>query len=81
MNVNSELGNLVRLGECIEQTENRNYGLTYGVNDVVGMTISKQIIPTKADVKNTDLTKFLIVSPREFVYNPRTHGKKIGLGF
>lgn len=71
----------VRLGECIEQTENRNYDLFYGTNDVVGMTITKQIIPTKADVKNTDLTKFLIVSPREFVYNPRTHGKKIGLGF
>jgi type I restriction enzyme, S subunit len=70
-----------RLGECIEQAENRNSDLLYGVDDVVGMTITKQIIPTKADVKNTDLTKFLIVSPREFVYNPRTHGKKIGLGF
>lgn len=71
----------VNLGECIEQTYNRNYDLFYGTDDVVGMTITKQIIPTKADVKNTDLTKFLIVSPREFVYNPRTHGKKIGLGF
>lgn len=71
----------VRLSECIEQTDNRNYNLFYGHDDVVGMTITKQIIPTKADVKNTDLTKFLIVSPREFVYNPRTHGKKIGLGF
>lgn len=71
----------VRLGECIELTDNRNYDLFYGIDDVVGMTITKQIIPTKADVKNTDLTKFLIVSPREFVYNPRTHGKKIGLGF
>lgn len=70
-----------KLGECIEQTDNRNYNLFYGHDDVVGMTITKQIIPTKADVKNTDLTKFLIVSPREFVYNPRTHGKKIGLGF
>lgn len=81
MSVNKEYSNLVRLGECIEQTENRNYDLFYGANDVVGMTITKQIIPTKADVENTDLTKFLIVSPREFVYNPRTHGKKIGLGF
>lgn len=81
MIVNTELGNLVRLGECIESTEKRNYDLFYGSDDVVGMTITKQIIPTKADVENTDLTKFLIVSPREFVYNPRTHGKKIGLGF
>ncbi|MGL5013519.1 MAG: restriction endonuclease subunit S [Bacteroidales bacterium] len=71
----------VQLGEYIEETENRNFDLQYGMNDVVGMTISKQIIPTKADVKNTDLAKFLIVKPREFVYNPRTHGKKIGLGF
>lgn len=81
MSVNKENNNLVKLGECIEQTENRNYDLFYVANDVVGMTITKQIIPTKADVENTDLTKFLIVSPREFVYNPRTHGKKIGLGF
>ncbi|HNW68054.1 MAG TPA: restriction endonuclease subunit S [Bacteroidales bacterium] len=81
MNVNNKFGNLVSLGDYIEQTENRNYDLFYGANDVVGMTITKQIIPTKADVENTDLTKFLIVSPREFVYNPRTHGKKIGLGF
>jgi type I restriction enzyme S subunit len=81
MNVSKENSNPVRLGECIDYTENRNYDLFYGTNDVVGMTITKQIIPTKADVENTDLTKFLIVSPREFVYNPRTHGKKIGLGF
>lgn len=81
MSVNNKFGNLVSLGDYIEQTENRNYDLFYGANDVVGMTITKQIIPTKADVENTDLTKFLIVSPREFVYNPRTHGKKIGLGF
>lgn len=45
------------------------------------MTISKEIIPTKADLKSTDLSKFLVVGPKEFVYNPRTHGKKIGLGF
>lgn len=68
-------------GKYIEQTASTNNDLLYGADDVVGMTITKQIIPTKADVKSTDLTKFLIVSPREFVYNPRTHGKKIGLGF
>ena len=45
------------------------------------MTINKEIIPTKADLRENDLSKFLVVKPREFVYNPRTHGKKIGLGF
>ena len=45
------------------------------------MTITKEIIPTKADVTGTDLSKFLVVSPGEFIYNPRTHGKRIGFGY
>ncbi len=45
------------------------------------MTITKEIIPTKANVEGTDLSKFLVVHPSEFIYNPRTHGKKIGFGY
>lgn len=71
----------VRLGEYIEQCTAINSDLQFGIDDVRGMTISKEIIPTKADLKSMDLSKFLIVEPKEFVYNPRTHGKKIGLGF
>ncbi len=70
-----------KLGDLIEQTDIRNSELRYGVDDVKGMTISKTIIPTKADVEQTDLSKFKIVHPHEFIYNPRTHGKKIGLGY
>ena len=71
----------VRLGEYIELCEERNSEGKYTINDVKGMTINKEIIPTKADLRENDLSKFLVVKPREFVYNPRTHGKKIGLGF
>lgn len=71
----------VRLGEYIEQCTAINSDLQFGIDDVRGMTISKEIIPTKANLKSMDLSKFLIVEPKEFVYNPRTHGKKIGLGF
>lgn len=71
----------VRLGEYIELCEERNSEGKYTVDDVKGMTITKEIIPTKADLRENDLSKFLVVKPREFVYNPRTHGKKIGLGF
>ncbi|AQW61919.1 type I restriction endonuclease subunit S [Dehalococcoides mccartyi] len=70
-----------RLGELVEQTFNVNTELLFGEEDVRGMTITKQIIPTKANVAGTELSKFLIVHPHEFVYNPRTHGKKIGLGY
>ena len=70
-----------KLGELIELVLKTNSELRYGLDDVRGMTISKEIIPTKADVTGTDLSKFLVVSPREFIYNPRTHGKRIGFGY
>ena len=70
-----------KLGELIELVEETNSRGKYGSKDVRGMTITKEIIPTKADVTNTDLRKFLVVHPNEFVFNPRTHGKKIGFGY
>ena len=70
-----------KLGELIELVEETNSEGKYGPDDVRGMTITKEIIPTKADVANTDLHKFIIVHPNEFVFNPRTHGKRIGFGF
>lgn len=69
------------VGEFIEQTDNRNSDLAYGQESVMGMTITKEIMPTKANVATTDLANFKIVFPGEFVYNPRTHGRRIGLGF
>lgn len=70
-----------KLRELIELVEETNSRGMYGPKDVRGMTITKEIIPTKADVANTDLRKFLVVHPDEFVFNPRTHGKKIGFGY
>ena len=69
------------LGELIELTTETNTDNKYKANDVKGMTITKELIPTKADVSNTDLSNFLVINPGEFVFNPRTHGKKIGLGY
>lgn len=69
------------IGELVELVEEINSEGRYGPDDVRGMTITKEIIPTKAEVANTDLSKFLVVHPGDFVFNPRTHGKKIGFGF
>lgn len=71
----------VPLGELIELTNNVNSENRFDGSDAMGMTITKEVIPTKANLSGTDLSKFLIVYPEEFVYNPRTHGKKIGLGY
>lgn len=70
-----------KLGDLIELVLDTNRDLKYGPDDVRGMTITKEIIPTKANVKGTDLSRFLVVNPGEFIYNPRTHGKKIGFGY
>lgn len=69
------------IGQLVEQTTEINEKELFGVNDVRGMTITKQIIPTKADTSNTDLRKYLVIHPNEFIYNPRTHGKHIGFGY
>ena len=70
-----------KMGQLIELVLETNEELLYGPDDVRGMTITKEIIPTKADVSGTDLSKFLVVHPGEFIYNPRTHGKRIGFGY
>ena len=57
-----------KLGELIEQTFETNSDGIYIVSDVKGMTITKEIIPTKADVSNTDLSKFIVVKPSEFIF-------------
>lgn len=70
-----------RIGELIEPILETNTDLKYGIDDAMGMTITKEIIPTKANLKDTDLSKFIVVGPEGFIYNPRTHGKKIGFGY
>lgn len=73
----------VRLGDYIEQCDNRNVSLTYGLDYVRGISNTKQIMKTKADVTNDVIHKFYIVNSQEFIYNPRTTrmGDKVGLGY
>lgn len=70
-----------RIGQLVELTTETNSNKQFGSKDVRGMTITKQIIPTKADVSSADLSKYLVIHPDEFIFNPRTHGKHIGFGF
>jgi len=73
----------VRLGNCIELCENRNASLAYGLDFVRGVSNTKQIMKTKADVTEDVIHKFYIINPGEFIYNPRTTrmGDKVGLGY
>ena len=72
-----------KLGKYIEKVESRNTALKYGINDVRGISNSKQIQQTKADISDRNFDKFQIVGNKNFVFNRRTTrmGEKIGLGF
>jgi type I restriction enzyme S subunit len=72
-----------KLGELIELSDERNTEGLYGIEDVRGISNSKEIMPTKADVDNNVIKKFYIVRPGQFIYNPRTTrmGDKVGLAY
>jgi type I restriction enzyme S subunit len=72
-----------KLGKYIERIERRNYDLEYGIDSVRGISNTKEIQQTKADISDRSFTRFQIVKPNEFVFNRRTTrmGEKIGLGY
>lgn len=83
MSVSKTQTKMVRLGEYIELVDERNSDLKFGIPDVCGISNNKEIIPTKANITNTELHNFVVVEQDEFIYNSRTTrmGDKIGLGF
>lgn len=61
-----------KIGDFIEETNERNTDLKYSINEVMGVSKNKEIIPTKADSSGNDLSKFTIIKDMDFVYNPRS---------
>ena len=72
-----------KLGDLIQLSNERNFAEKYGIDFVRGISNMKTIMPTKADVDERVITKFYVVQPNDFIYNPRTTrmGDKVGLGF
>ncbi|WP_270290018.1 restriction endonuclease subunit S [Enterococcus casseliflavus] len=66
--------------DFIEQDIKKNSELNYGVELAIGVNIDKVIRPMQGNNENKDLSKFYIVDPNVFVYNPRG-SRKLGLGF
>lgn len=66
-----------RLGDYIRQVDVRNRDL--GVDNLLGLSISKQFIPSIANTIGTDMANYKVVQPRQFGYVPVTsrNGDKI----
>ena len=75
--------NKYKLGDLIYEIHRFNSTLEYGLEYVRGISNSKEITKTKADVDETVIHKFYVIYPGEFIYNPRTTrmGDKVGLGY
>lgn len=74
---------IASLGEYIELVDVRNTELHYGEDDVMGISIDKKLIPTKADLTNVPLKGYKIVRNKQFVYSLVTsrNGDKISIAF
>ena len=70
-----------KLGDLIEQTDNRNDQLIYTLDDVKGISIKKNLIDTKADMKDVSLKPYKLVNANTFAYVTVTsrNGEKITL--
>ena len=60
---------IYKFKDIIEEVEERNIDLRYGLDDIVGVTIEKGLIPTIANLTQTSLDKFYLVKPETFVYS------------
>lgn len=71
----------VSIRDYIELVDTRNDELKYGISDVMGVSIEKKFIPTKADMMDVNLKPYYVVKPNEFAYVTVTsrNGGKISL--
>lgn len=69
--------NYKQLGDYIRQVDVRNRNLA--VDNLLGLSISKQFIPSIANTIGTDMANYKVVQPRQFGYVPVTsrNGDKI----
>ena len=62
----------VRLGDYIEQCDERNHSNKYGIEAIKGISTSKTFIDTKANLDGVPLQSYKLVAPRYFAYVPDT---------
>lgn len=65
----------------LELVEATNENLQYGIDDVMGVSIEKKFIPTKADMMEVNLKPYYVIQPNEFAFVTVTsrNGEKISI--
>lgn len=72
---------MVKLGEYIEEVNNKNESSLYGIDDVKGISTDKCFIDTKANLDGVSLNSYKVINPMQFAYVADTsrRGEKIAL--
>ena len=74
--------NYKKLGDFIQQVKKRNNDNILTVDNLRGINISKEFMPSVANVTGTDLSVYKVVEKTQFAYNPMLEGivtgKQIG---
>ena len=71
--------NYRRLGDYIREVDVRNRDLE--VKELLGVSISKEFIPSIANIIGTDMSSYKVVEPLQFAYGPVTsrNGDKVSI--
>ncbi len=72
-------GEMKRLGDYIREVDVRNRDLE--VTKLLGVSISKEFMPSIANTVGTDMSSYKVVEPRQFAYGPVTsrNGDKVSI--
>ena len=72
-------GDLKRLGDYIREVDVRNRDLE--VKKLLGVSISKEFMPSIANTIGTDMSSYKVIEPRQFAYGPVTsrNGDKVSI--
>jgi len=62
-----------RLGNYIKLVDRRN--IDFAITRLLGMNITKSFMPSVANVSETDLSKYKIISKNQFAYSPMQVGR------
>ena len=57
-----------KLGDLIELSDDRNDSLSFGIDDVKGISNKKIFIETKADMEGVSVRPYFLVKPDDFAY-------------
>ena len=66
---------MVELGPMISSCDERNANRNYGVDAVRGVNITKDFMPTAANIESVDLRKYKVVSGGRFVFSGMQTGR------